>query len=216
MALGWRGSYTRYKEFFLNISALYKKRADLRAFLEIILSLSTITVFLLFALKPTVITIINLLQQIKEREATLSSLTQKVADLQVAGGLLEQNRRFIPDIDTAIPTSPNPDTLSGQILGLSVKDSVDILGFSVDQVTLVGTAAPKGSSGLKLLPGNANEMPFSLSVKGSFPNLILFIKDFENLRITKVIDTLGVNSSVTDKGLTVVTVVSGRVPFLGK
>ena len=95
MALGWRGSYSRYKEFFLNITALYKKKAELRAFLEIILSLSTIIIFLLFALKPTVITIVSLLQQIKEKQATLSGLTQKVSDLQKASSLLQQNRASI-------------------------------------------------------------------------------------------------------------------------
>jgi hypothetical protein len=216
MALGWRGSYARYREFFLNISELYKKRADLRAFLEIILSLTTITIFLLFALKPTVITIIGLLQQIKEEQVTLAALTQKVSNLQVAAGLLTQNQNFIPDIDTAVPTSPVPDILSGQILGLAAKDSVDILGISVDQVTLVGPVTGKGATGLKALPGNAKEMSFSVSVKGTYPNLVLFIKDFENMRITKVIDTLATTSSVTDKGLVIVSVISGRVPFLGK
>jgi hypothetical protein len=216
MALGWRGSYTRYREFFLNISALYKKRADLRAFLEIILSLSTITIFLLFALKPTVLTIIDLLQQIKEKQGTLSTLTQKVGNLQVAGNLLQQNQKFIPDIDAAVPNLPNPDILSGQILGLAAKDSIDILGFSVNQITLVGIAINNGPSEFKPLPGSAKEMSFSVSVRGTFPNLISFIKDFENLRIATKIDTLGINSSVTDKGLAIVVVVSGRVPFLNK
>jgi hypothetical protein len=58
-------------------------------------------------------------------------------------------------------------------------------------------------------------MSFSISIKGTYPNLILFIKDFENLRITKIIDTLAISSSVTDKGLVIVAVISGRVPFLG-
>jgi hypothetical protein len=214
MALGWRESYTRYREFFLDISALYKKRADLRAFLEIILSLSTITIFLLFALKPTVITIIDLLQQIKGERVTLAALTQKVSNLQIAGGILK-NQSFIPNIDIAVPTSPNPDILSGQILGLAAKNSVSILGISVDQTTLVGSTTTKNSRGLKPLPGEAKEMSFSISIKGTYPNLILFIKDFENLRITKIIDTLAISSSVTDKGLVIVAVISGRVPFLG-
>ena len=215
MALGWRDSYTRYREFFLNISELYKKRADLRAFLEIILSLLTITIFLLFALKPTIVTIIDLLGQIKEKQGTLAALTQKVNNLQVASGLLTQDQNFISDIDTAVPTSPNPDILSGQVLGLAVKNSVDILGISVDQATLVGPPVARAATGLTPLPGNADEMSFSISVRGTYPNLILFIKDFENLRITKIIDTLGINASVTDKGLVIVAIISGRVPILG-
>ncbi|MCX6704994.1 MAG: hypothetical protein NT162_01510 [Candidatus Woesebacteria bacterium] len=214
MVLGWRGSYARYKEYFLDISALYKKRADLRAFLEIILSLSTITVFLLFALKPTAITIIDLLQQIKEKQAALSGLTKKVNDLRVASGLLQQNQALIPDINIAVSTLAKPNILAGQVLGLSAKNSVDILGFSVNQITLVGVTTNKSTPEFKPLPGNAKEIPFSISIRGTFPNLISFIKDFENLRISPMMDTLGINSSVTDKGLVIVAVISGRVPFL--
>jgi cell division protein FtsB len=216
MALGWRGSYTRYKEFFLNISALYKKRPDLRAFLEIILSLSTVIIFLLFALKPTVITIISLLQQIKEKQSTLSVLTQKVADLQVAGNLLQQNQSFIPIINIAVPSRPSPNTLSEQALGLAAKNSASILGVSINQITLMGVDTSKGVPGIKPLPANAKEMSFSISVRGPFSNLAAFIRDFENSRIVKKIDTLGISSSVTDKGLVIVAIISGRVPYLGK
>lgn len=216
MATGWRGSYYRYKEFFLNISALYKKRADLRAFLEIILSISTIVLFLVFALRPTVITIIDLLQQIKEKQSTLSALTQKVKDLGTAGVTLSQNQDTIPDIDVAVPTLPDPDIFSEQIEGLAARDSVQILSISFDQMSIVGPATQKNGVGSKPLPGNANEMPFSISSKGSYANLITFIKDFENLRISKKIDALSINSSTTDKGVTVVAAISGRVPYIGK
>jgi hypothetical protein len=216
MALGWRGSYTRYKEFFLNISALYKKRPDLRAFLEIILSLSTVIIFLLFALKPTVITIVSLLQQIKEKQNTLSVLTQKVADLQVAGNLLQKNQNFIPIINIAVPSRPSPNTLSEQALGLAAKNSASILGVSINQITLMGVDTSKGVPGIKPLPANAKEMSFSISIRGAFSNLATFIKDFENLRVVKKIDTLGITSSVTDKGLVIVAIISGRVPYLGK
>ena len=199
----------------MNISALYKKKAELRAFLEIILSLSTITIFLLLALKPTVVTIIDLLQQIKEKQTTLAGLTKKVSDLQTASGLLQQNQASIPYIDTAVPSLPKPDILASQVLGLTAKNSVEVLGFSIDQITLVGTSVSKSNSDFKPLPGGAKEMPFSISVRGPYPNLVAFIRDFENLRIAVKIDTMGINSSVTDKGLVIVAVISGRVPFLG-
>jgi len=142
-------------------------------------------------------------------------LTQKVDDLQKASGLLQQNQAFIQNINTAVPTLPKPNILAEQVSGLAAKNSVGILGFSINQTTLVGTSVNKSLSDFKPLPGNAKEMPFSVSITGPYPNLIAFTKDFENLRIATKIDTLGVNSSVTDKGLVIVTVISGRTPFLG-
>ncbi len=216
MAIGWKGSYYRYKEFFLNISALYKQRVDLRAFLEIVLSITTVIVFLLFALKPTVLTIISLFQQIREEKQTLSSLTRKVNDLQTANTLLNQNQNYLEDINLAVSSSPNPDILSKQIEGIASKNSVQILGIAVNQTTLVGTVtAPKSAAGLKPLPEGALEMSFSISIRGDYTGLSGFIKDFENSRIATKIDNLGITSSLTDKGRVIVAVISGRIPFSG-
>ena len=214
MASGWRESYYRYREFFLNITALYKQKADLRAFLEIVLSMTTVIVFLLFALKPTALTIISLLQEISEKRQTLAALTQKVSDLQTATTLLQKNQNYIPDIDNSVPDIPNPDVLSKQIEGLASQNSVTLLGISVNQVTLVGTTPTRKISGLTPLPNNANEMPFSLSVEGSYSSLLGFISSFENLRIAVKIDSLAITSSLTDKGRVIVAVISGRVPYV--
>lgn len=215
MALGWRQSYLRYREFFLNIVALYKKRPDLKAFLEIILSISTITIFLLFALKPTILTIISLYQQIQDKKTTLAGLTQKVSNLATANGVLTRNQSVIPDINFAVPKLPNPDALSQQIEALAVRDSVSILGLSVNQVALVGTLSSKTAPGLKALPGNAKEMTFSLNVSGDYTNLMPFVRDFENLRLTSKIDTLSISSSTTEKGTVIILIISGRIPYIG-
>jgi Tfp pilus assembly protein PilO len=214
MALGWKRSYYRYKDFFLNISALYKEKADLRAFLEIVMSITAVIVFLLFALKPTALTIISLLKQISGEKTTLVALTQKVDDLNKAKALLAQNQNYIPNINLAVPSLPNPDILSKQISGLASKNSIQVLGIAVNQVALVGsTTAQRASSDLKAMPEGASEMPFSISVKGDYANLISFIKDFENLRVAIKIDSLGISSSNTDTGRVIVAVISGRVPF---
>ncbi len=217
MALGWRGQYYRYKDLFLNIVSLYKQRRDLRAFLELILSLSTIIIFVVFALKPTALTIISLYNQIKDKKTTLDSLNQKVSDLQTANKIFNQNQNFIPDVDAAIFGSPEPDTISKQILGLGTKDSVTLLGISIGQVVLVGkSTAPKASTDVKPLPGNALAIPVSISIKGTYSNLLLFVKDFENLRIPSKVDTLTVNSSQTERGSVIVGTITARIPYLGE
>src|SRR5258706_1528528 len=216
MALGWRGQYYRYKDFFLNIVALYKERRDLRAFLEVILSLSTVIIFIIFALKPTALTIISLYNEIKDKRTTLEALNQKISNLQTANNIFKQNQTVIPDIDAAIFDSPEPDTLSKQILGLSAKDSVSIVGISVGQVVLLGkNTLPKATTDLKPLPGNALAMPVSISVKGTYSNLLAFTKDFENLRIPSKVDSLALNSSQTQEGSVVIGTVTARVPYLG-
>ncbi|HET7099220.1 MAG TPA: hypothetical protein VFI61_03245 [Patescibacteria group bacterium] len=217
MALGWRGQYLRYRDFFLNIMSLYKKRADLRVFLEVILSLSTIIIFLLFALKPTALTIISLLKEIREKQTTVAGLDQKINDLKTASTVFSQNQNLIVGVDSAVGTTAKPDVISKQVAGIAAKDNVSILGISIGQVTLVGTSPVKKSSGdVKPLPGNAKEMPISISAKGDYPSLMLFLKDLENIKIPVKMDVVGITASSTEKGLVIVTTLSGRVPFLGQ
>lgn len=216
MALGWKGQYYRYREFFLNISSFYKQRADLRAFLEIILSLSTIIIFLVFALKPTALTIISLLQEIKAKQATLTALNQKTKALDSAQAVFTQNQDAITAVDSAVGTEPQPDIYMQQIEGLANKDSVTLVGSSVGQVIILGTIPnKKTSSDLKPLPNNAQEMPISISIKGEYTNLLSFIADLENLRIVTKIDSVTINSTTSNTGQVIVAVVGGRVPFLG-
>jgi hypothetical protein len=216
MATGWRAQYYRYKDLFLNIATLYKQRRDLRAFLELVLSLSTVIIFIVFALKPTAVTIISLYNQIKNKEDTLNSLNQKVSNLKTANNVFNKNKSFISNIDAAIFTGPQPDTISKQILGLSSKNSVNLLGVSVGQITLIGKSTVPKDASVKPLPGNALSMPISISVKGTYPNLLAFIKGLENLRVPVKIDSLAINSSQVEGGSVIVGTITARVPYIGK
>jgi hypothetical protein len=217
MATGWRGQYYRYRDFFLNIASLYKNRKDIKAFLELVLSLTTIIIFTIFALKPTVLTIISLYNQINSKRDTLNLLNQKISALQTANNVLSQSQNSVPKIDASVFTNAEPDTVSKQILGLAQKDGVNLLGVSIGQIMLIGKeTASKNESELKPLPDGAQAMPVSISIKGNYSNLVSFIKDFENLRIPIKIDTLAINSSQSQEGSVIVGIVTARVPFLGQ
>lgn len=216
MALGWREQYSRYRGYFLNIVNLYKQRADLRAFTEVILSIATIVIFLLFALKPTALTIISLAKEINEKKQTLTTLNQKISDLQKASTIFNQNQTSLNTLDTAVTTQPKPDDISGQIVGLAAKNSVNVLGLSIGQTVLVGKAVNKQQSkDLKPLPENSFEMPVSTSIQGDYQNLIALINDLENLRIATKIDQVGISSSENKGERVIVALISLRVPFIG-
>lgn len=216
MATGWKSSYYRYKELFLNVSTLYKKRGDLRAFLEIVLSIVAVIIFLMFALKPTFQTIISLTQQIKEEKATLSALNLKLTNLQKANSLMAQNSNYLTNIDIAVSSEPKPENFMKQIQGLAAKNGVSLVSMSINDVVLVGKPKlGRSSENTAPLPENAYEMGYSVSLKGAFANIDGFLKDLENLRSTSVIDSLTISSSVTETGRVIVAVISGRVPFVG-
>jgi len=215
MALGWRGQYFRYKEFFLNIANVYRQRPNLRVFLEIILSLSTVTVFLLFALKPTALTIISLIQEIGKKRETITTLDQKIGNLRTATTLLSQNRSNLPLIDSAVASTPKVDAVTKQVQGVAAKNGVTLSGLSIGQTVLFGKQdAPKKSTDLNPLPQNAKEMSVAITARGGYTNLLTFLADLENLRIANRIDISGINSATTEVGQIITISISVRLPFL--
>lgn len=218
MAVGWRGQYYRYREMSLNFLAVYRQRSDWQAFLEIILSLSTLIVFFSFALKPTALTMISLYREINEKRNTLASLNQKITDLQTANSIFIENQTLVPIVDNAIFTLPKPDIFSKQILGLAQKNSVEISGLSIGEITLLGpntVAQIKDELEIKPLPNGAQAMSTAITIKGTYSNTLGFINDVENLRIPIQVDNVTISSSLTEKN-TVTGLITGRIPFIGQ
>jgi len=219
MALGWRKEYIRYKSYFLNISRIYKEREDLKIFLEIILSLVAISFFGLFAIRPTFLTIAQLIKDIKNKEETIVKMDLKIGNLQTAQKVLEEEAGKISVLDSSIPTIPQPDIFVRQIEGLALENSVTIMGIAINGIVIKGNQTPntdQKSNEVSPLPDGANGMGFSLSTTGNYQNLVSFIEKCQLLRIPVKIDIWGINLSKTEGGNILSLIITGRVPYLSQ
>lgn len=214
MALGWRKEYYRYQTFFLNIVNLYKQKQDLRMFLEVLLSLLTISFFSLLALKPTLLTILQLTRDIKGKEEAITQMDTKITNLETAQSIADQGTNQMVVINSSVFDVPSPPIFAGQIEGLANKNSVNILGMTTDKVLILGKSAKaETSKEKKTLPANAKSLNFSFSGQGDYANLVSFLRDLENLRLILKIDTVTYSISKTQDKITLA--VSGRIPYLG-
>jgi len=204
MAQGWRKDYLRYKGFFLDILAIYKSRPNLKVYLELMLSLGTIVIFAIYAIKPTVLTIIELNNEIKSKENIVLLLTQKISDLKIASNILQKESANLEFIDNAVPTGANVQQLVNQIEKMALDKSVTIRNLSSSNIFL------KGSSDKKI----ENSVPVSFSVTGNYQNLFQFLQTIENLRRPFKIDSFVFNSNITaDNEKFIVLTISGDVPY---
>lgn len=185
MATSWRVNYLRYKELFLNIVAQYQRKQSFKVFVELILTVSAITVFGVFALKPTVIAISGLLKEIDAKEQTLADMNTKIANIKTAQNIAQQNSANLALLETALPSAPEPHVLASQIEGALSTSGVAIQGLSIPEVQLVGTSkqAVKGTPVLEL----------SLSIDGQFASIKSFLNLLENLRRPISIQTLNIS-----------------------
>ena len=216
MALGWKRGYLRYRSYFLDIINLYKKRQDIKMFLEILLTLTTISFFTVFALRPTLVTIIALVKEIKAKEETVAKMDTKIQNLREAQAIFTKEQARINLLNEAVPDQPSPETFIRQIEGLAAKHAVNILGATIGEVTLLGPEKLRKSSfEEEALPEGAGSLSFSLSVTGNYQALVNFLTELEALRRPIKIDSTNISSSTNQDGQEqIIFVITGRAPYL--
>ena len=218
MANNWKNDYMRYKDFFLNVLQVYYAKPNIKIYLELILSLTTIIIFSIFAIKPTILTIIELNKEIQTKENTIAEINQKLIDLQKANDIMQSESEKLARIETAIPSSASPENIILEMERLANKNSLQILNLSMSEVTIMGNEKlkKKGADNLEKLPLEADELPFNVSLSGSYQNLVLLISDIENQIRPVKIDSLTINTSTTEEGKVLILTVAVRLPFVKK
>jgi len=201
MANRWQQNYQLYRRYVKNLALMYQKRQDVRSFIEILLSLTAITIFGLFAIKPTFITIIDLNNQINGKRETVGLLNNKIQALAEAQEIFNQNRANLPLIDIAIPTNPEPEVYIRQIEGLAAKHSLSISNMNTTNVPLLSdgsqneaenTAQKAEENKTGDFPSNTKSFMFEITASGKFNNIKAFLSDFESLRRAMFVDLISI------------------------
>ena len=175
---GWRKNYQRYKNFFLNTVKEYRERADWRAYLEILLSLITISVLGIFALRPTLLTISKLIITIKEKESTLLIMNQKIDNLRAAQALYDKQKDEIAYVKEAIPQTPEPDNYLRNIEKLLQDNALDISSLQTGESILFSiNPQPKNDT-----ENQTQRITSTVTASADYPALLAFLKQVEDLR----------------------------------
>ncbi len=178
--------------------ALYKQRPDLKAYLELILSIITIGLFVIFAIKPTLVTIAGLITKIQSLEETSTQLTTKITNLGLAQNLYNQNATNITLLAQAVPNGTDIGGFVRQAEGALKKENLSAVSITVGETSLAGSSES----------GKINVTTIS---SGDFSGLINFIKDLEILRRPSLITKLDL-TSVTDQSTLNLTTTT-EVPY---
>ncbi len=217
MATGWKRDYFRYKEFFLNVLSIYNTKPNLKIYLELTLSIFTVIIFSVFAIKPTILTVIELNNEIKAKTSLVDDLNLKLKNLQTAGQILQTNVNDLVYLEQALPDTAKPENLIKQLEILASESNVKIIGVSSSDVIISGNTDLKNKQiVLTSTDLNADELPFSISITGDYQSLLSYLKKIENLRRPIKIDSIAFNSNNTDTGKVINLLISGRTPYLNE
>ncbi len=207
MAANWQGSST-YQRYLLDIVALYRRKPNLKIYLELLLSIVTIGILTLFAIKPTVLTIAELIVKINSQQQTSDQMDTKIKNLGIAQTLFNQEQANIQLLNQAVPTGPDVQTYIRQIEGLLKKQGLTPTTLSVGQVDLLSqkeaTAAATTSS----------QAAFTITISGAYQQLLNLMQDLENLRRPALLNKLDFTiNDANPETKTLTLVLSAQAPF---
>lgn len=181
-----------YKKYLLNIVALYKQRQDIKQYLELLFSIAAISLFVVFAIKPTLVTIGDLVTKISVLQDTSNKLETKIKNLGIAQNKFNSAGDKISLLNVAVPDKPDVLTYVRQLEGMIKKESIQSITTTVSPVNLLVSS------------GSANEsITTTVSVTGNFDSLKNFLKDIETLRRPALISKMDFASGSSGLSLTV-------------
>lgn len=168
----------KHSRYFTYIQPVLKAPA-IKTYGTPILTLITMTIFILFAIKPTIETILVLQKKLEEGKTALDKLNQKSENLLAAKKKYQElNPEIKKKVDNYVPGSVEFKNLM-QILELTAnKNNASISAIQVQPLTLEQKRA---------IVGKLSEIPFTFNLEGSYQNLINVLKDLrENSRLISI------------------------------
>ncbi len=167
----------------------YYRMPAVQVSLTLVLSLFVMAIFIVFALRPTILTIITLRKTIDESQKTLKQLVVKAVSLQKASAQLETLKPALPLLNASIPnTGAMYSPLSLAVESLAFQSGVQLESESLGSTLLFSRI-------LKPFEPSKNQkvvaLPFNIRVSGSYPSVLSFLSGL--LRMERLI----VSESVT-------------------
>lgn len=190
----FREGLSHYNRYFKKITDTYSAKPQAKGGVEVLLSAVLIAFFALFALRPTINTIADLLAQIENQKEIGVQLDQKISALQKAKQVFTQEQSNIALLDQSLPKKSQPIQFLQQVEGYVAKSDVAIEAFTLDNIAIYGDSVLK-SAEIKGKVPNTNIIRLSLTIRGSYEKLLAFLKDSEGLR--RVIEVDAVNFGET-------------------
>jgi len=171
----WKTNSKVYRKYLERIVEMYKSRQDLKAYLELILTAIAAIVFVLFAIRPTFLTIAKLYKEKGEKENIIKTLEQKRKNLQTAENNFNNYQSQIELLEETLPTEAKPNEIITQIEALSTQANVLILSHKTNQVQLTKSAEVPEQ-------GITKEFSIDLMATGSYEQVYQFVQSLENFR----------------------------------
>jgi Tfp pilus assembly protein PilO len=199
--------YSRYRHYFHRLWIFYQKPA-VKVSSALLMTLFTIIFFAAFAIRPTLVTVAELIKKIDDQKQVLDSMKKKSAALASAQQDYLYVQDTLPLLNTAVPQTEDLPVLIKMIEGIVAYHELALNSLTFGDLSIVGPDAPQ-------LRG-AQTRTLTLSISADYPKLASFISDFTRLPRLFTIDTLAFAAPLNNQNsqASLQVTITGKVHFL--
>lgn len=190
--------YRRFRRYYTYVEPIVTDPV-VKSYFSLIASLSLVALFIVFALSPTVATIIGLMKKIDVQRQTIVSMDKKINDLIAAQDDLSRFESSLPALEEALPSYPKIESVVNSIELAATRSAVKIESLDFTPISLLGkNKAIAGKGGeknkSKFKDKEIELINFSLVVSGNDDNLKIFLTTLEKMPRLIKIDNLSVGN----------------------
>lgn len=208
-------SNEKYALYFQKVGLLYKK-PEIKASLEIILSIFTITILIFAAIRPTLTNVVSLQKKIEDQEAVNKKADRKIAQLLAAQNQLKEFSSSLVLFDNAVPDSFSYSDSAKRLEYLARINNLAIDSISFSGSVLLSGGKIAGDWAAKIAkPGIDNLIidQISFTVSGKPANILNFLKQIENMDRLAVLNNVSLAKQLGVNKTEDILRASGKVDF---
>lgn len=183
-------TYSRYFKYIKPVSS----SPIIKTYGSIIFTLITVMVFIFFAIKPTIETIVVLQKKIDNAKTTLAAINKKANDLSQAKDNYQKiDQTLIGKIQTAIPNNVSLNSLVTTLEQTAIKHDATISAVQIEPLTV----APMDQN----IIGTLAEINFTFNSEGTYDDILAMLTEFKNSDRVLSVNRVSITSSGTTSDL---------------
>lgn len=205
----------RYSKYYHRLGVIYQ-RPDIKASLEVILSVFMISMLIFLAIRPTITNIAALQKKIQDEEAVNVKADKKITQLFTASDQLAANSALLGLYDKAVASKFSYLDILGRVEKLARSAGLEITNLSLPGTDLIGQGKAVGSWAAKIIKSDNSgikTMALNFQVAGKPIQIRNFLVEVERMDRLAIIKNLELAKEVgTIKGSERVKA-SGQINF---
>lgn len=197
--------YKQYAFIYQRASDLYAK-PEIKASLEIILSVFTVTLLIFFAIRPTITNVTSLQKKIDDQQTVLTKADNKLAQLIKAETQVNDNQSRLQLYFNAVPESLGYFSISKRIEIIANESGVELDLIRLPGSILAGgpkVPGLKGDNAKGVVEANDKgvlTMNVEFMVLGRQDQVLSFVRSLTNMDMLTMIQNIKI-SKVDEQGL---------------